>query len=339
MMSDLINAHPNILSISEFIIDVAENCSNIPAAFPREEIDGKDFWRRINVVNPEILLMVRNDVIYPEMIYPYKSLTAKFSAKTGVPAILMTMLPHLTGDHDKLHGELSVFIQSQHAAPIRWHYENLFQWLMMRLHKTVWVERSGGSMLYLEELLMLWPNAKYIHLVRDGMDTAYSMSNHAGYKLLLVIKLLLKEYLGVDPFRSDDRTNLERVPEDLKCFLPERFDRDAFLAFTSPIAQYAEVWLEQLKKGFSQLGHLPKEQLLTVSYERFCQDAESQLRKIVEFIGVDCDPDWLKRTAARVHLSGGAWRNLPQQEQEALLSNCRDGMKLLNDYVETGLVI
>ena len=49
MMSGLLNQHPGILSVSEFLIDVCNLQSNLDWAFTEKAIDGEDFWQRLNL--------------------------------------------------------------------------------------------------------------------------------------------------------------------------------------------------------------------------------------------------------------------------------------------------
>lgn len=339
MMGNLINAHEDILSLSEFIMNVTEICTNIEAAFTMNLIDGKDFWQRISRIIPEITLMLKNDIIYDELIYPYQSAHSVFNKETGVPGILMATLPHLSDDPDALYASLETFICAQPESTIRWHYDNLFAWLMTRFNRKTWVERSGGCVLFLDQMLGLWPDAKYIHIVRNGMDTSVSMSKHEGFRLLVVIKEQIKHYLGVDPYRSSDRSRIESLPPELRCFLPENFDREAFLNYQISIEPFAQVWLNQVTDGFTKLANFSKDQLLTVSYDRFCHDPQSQLRQIIEFVGVECSDIWLEQVTRNVRPSGGQWKKLAKDEQAILHRICAPGTELIQQYVDSGLII
>ena len=69
MMSSLLNQHTDILSVSEFLIDVCNLQSNLDWAFTEEKIDGEDFWRRINLKPDLMNHMLRLGCPYQEMLY------------------------------------------------------------------------------------------------------------------------------------------------------------------------------------------------------------------------------------------------------------------------------
>ena len=119
MMSNLINTHADILSVSEFFIDIASNGYELDAAFGSEKIDGQEFWQRINFKPPIMNVLLANDRPYPEMLYPYRDPNSRFSAQTGVPSLQMTMLPHLTDDHDALCDELEPQVIAQPVQSLR----------------------------------------------------------------------------------------------------------------------------------------------------------------------------------------------------------------------------
>jgi hypothetical protein len=53
---------------------------------------------------------------------------------------------------------------------------------------TVAVERSGMSLSSVSWLREMFPDAKFVHLFRHGPDTAVSMSEHTGFRLMVLIQ-------------------------------------------------------------------------------------------------------------------------------------------------------
>ncbi|MCB1668212.1 MAG: sulfotransferase [Porticoccaceae bacterium] len=338
MMSNLINTHADILSVSEFFIDIASNGYELDAAFGSEKIDGQEFWQRINFKPPIMNVLLANDRPYPEMLYPYRDPNSRFSAQTGVPSLQMTMLPHLTDDHDALCDELEPQVIAQPVQSLRDHFEDLFAILMNKFGKKTWVERSGGSVPFASEIRKVWPEGKYIHVFRNGMDTARSMSVHEGFKIVLGGEAI-KEYLGVSPYFSDDRENVDKVPSHLRFLLPECFDVEAFDKYVLPLDMIGGMWSDNIKQGFETLASLPKENVIHIDYDRFCDNPVEQLKTVVEFLGVDCPEDWLNSTASKVKKSGGAWKKLPEDQQKILLEACRPGMELIERRIADGTVL
>jgi hypothetical protein len=329
MLSNMLRQHPYILSISELFSFVCDIGGRIPDLFPQEPIDGHRFWELISAITPRVSLALRHGVAMPEVLYPHDSPGARYSSETGVPAVLQVALPHLTDDHDALFDELREPVSSQPLAPIRAHYEHLFGWLQRRFGKRVWIERSGGAFVIIEPLYATFPDARFIHIVRDGRDTAISMREHVGFRLFLLMSMLT-EMLGVDPHESTDRTNIDRVPPPLRAFLPESFDVDAFRDYRVPLALCGGLWSQQIGNGLNILGGLPTERVLTLRYEDFLTDAGTQLDRLAAFLDEEfVDKDWSARCAAGVRQPRSSWRALPEADARELTAACQPGFDLL----------
>lgn len=91
-------------------------------------------------------------------------------------------------------------------------YQKLFQWLAKTFKRVLWVERSGGSLRSVEQLITHFPDARFVHLVRDGRDCAISMSHHYGFRMV-VIAFALTGMLSIDPFEDSDRSQIDDVTD------------------------------------------------------------------------------------------------------------------------------
>jgi Sulfotransferase domain. len=338
MMSSLLNQHPDILSVSEFLIDVCNLQSNLDWAFTTEKVSGEDFWRRINLKPHLMNQMLRLDCPYQEMLYPYKKPGARFNAETFIPAICMTFLPHISDTPDELYEELELVVPAFPVQGMREHYEALWHWLIARLDKKVWVERSGTSIVYVEEMLKMWPDGKYIHMFRDGRDTCYSMRNHVGFKYTIMGQKI-EEYLGVNPYHSDDRSQIHKVPEEYLFLLPENLTREQLDNWGIPIEILGQAWSADIAKGFRIFEDLPADRVLHIDYDRFCGDPEAQLEVITEFCGVESSVAWLKDVTSSVSVSKGSWQKLEDQQRRLLVESCESGNALIAEKIQQGLVL
>jgi hypothetical protein len=106
-----------------------------------------------------------------ECLYPCKSPAARLSKPNGVPAMLITSLPFPTDDHDTLLDHLEREVLTGQQAPIHDHDIRLFDWLSQPFGKSLWVERSGGSLGFSGSLQTTFPEARFIDVGRDGRDT------------------------------------------------------------------------------------------------------------------------------------------------------------------------
>lgn len=329
MLSNMLREHPKVLSLSEFYGCIIDYGARILPAFSSEPMTGHEFWDFIATRTPLISLCFRHGVEPAESIYPCDADATRFSRQTGIPAIAVIPLPHLTEDPDRLFDVLRNQVSGWPSATLGEHYRHLFDWLAKHFGKPLWVERSGGMILLTELLMGMFPDARLVHVVRDGRDTAISMQAHPGYRIFLIMTALA-EYLGVDPLASSDRSRIDHVPAELRSFLPENFDADAFRAFHTPLPQCGELWAQSIVAGLGILHALPPDRLLTLCYEDILADPKGQLDILARYLGDEfIDEDWSTRCAATVRPPRSTWRDLPEDDARALTEACRPGFEAL----------
>jgi len=332
MLSNMLREHPKVLSLSEFFISVTDGARTpqaVEQAFPRHAIDGPAFWRIVAGPSPYFNFQLRNGVPNPELIYPWQASTARFSLKTGIPAISLMTLPHLTEDCDGLFEILRDEVETWPSASIERHYRQLFGWLASHFGKALWIERSAGGLGMAQQLLTSFPDARIVHLARDGRDASLSMFVHMGFRHG-VATIMLGQHLGVDPIVSTDRTRIDSVPAELRPFLPEEFDVARLDKFEVSPPLCGQFWTQQVESGLKILATLPADRLLMLRYEDFFTDPKRQLDTFTAFLGEDyVDEDWSFRCAATVRPPRSTWRDLPADEARALTEACRPGFEQL----------
>jgi hypothetical protein len=140
----------------------------------------------------------------------------------------------------------------------------------------------------------------------------------------------LAQVLGARPIESPDRTRIDDVPAELRPFLPEGFDVEAFNAYRVPLPLCAEFCTQQIVNGLDVLRGFHAERLLTVRYEDFFGAPKSQFDRIADFLGDDfVDKAWSTHCAALVHKPRSGWRDLPDQTRRVLVSACAPGFERL----------
>ena len=169
----------------------------IAEAFPDTPVDGAGLWRILGAAHPRQTLMLRHDVMMDEALYR-PGPGRRFDQASGIPAIAATTLPHLGGDPDARFDWVAAFVRDLPPAPIGQQYTTLFDHLRDERAARLWVERSGGSLRVVRRLRAHFPEARFVHVVRDGRNVALSMSRHYGFRLALVASQMT-EILGVDP--------------------------------------------------------------------------------------------------------------------------------------------
>ena len=172
--------------------------------------------------------------------------------------------------------------------------------------------------------------------MRDGRNAALSMSNHLGFRIFWLGEIL-RDRLGVDPYESKDRTNIDRVPRELQSFLPENFNRQAFLNYQLPLSAYGQLWSQQILNGLNILGQLPEARVVTIVYEDLLKNPQTSLQQLTEFLGREfINPTWIDRAAATVRQPRSSWQDLPYSDRNELIKACQPGFEaLINAGIES----
>jgi hypothetical protein len=326
LLSAFLRDHPAILSLSELMVFATDLGGRIAEAFPEREVDGAELWSILGRAHPRQTLMLRHDVMMEEALYR-PGPGRRFTAATGIPAIAATTLPHLSDAPDGLFDLVREFAQALPAAPIGTQYARTFEHLREMFGASAWVERSGGSLRIVRRLRQHFPQARFVHLVRDGRDAALSMSRHFGFRMAM-INAQLTEVLGVDPFESSDRRCVDDLPDDLARFLPEHFDAAAFRAEAIPLPLCGHYWAGEILAGLRDLQGLG-EDLVTLHYEDLLAKPHDTLGRFFEFLLPGEPAPDLEAMARQVRAPRSNWRTLSAEQLRQLEIACRPGFDAL----------
>lgn len=334
MLSTLLRAHDDVLSISEFFTLATDFGTRIQQGHPDDAVSGEALWSIIGAAHPKQSTMLRHGVAMPEVLYQAGAPGRRFTAEDGVPSILQVTLPHLTESPDVLFDELRGYVETLRPAPISQQYQRLFTWLQTRFERRIWVERSGGSIRSIPRLRELFPHARFVHIVRDGRDCAVSMSAHLGFRMALV-SLSLIGALGYDPYETSERTGAEDLPDDLFQLLPEHFNAEVFRNYEIAPSVYGYYWSGEIERGLAELDTLDDGDLLTLRYEDFLADPAAEIRHLFAFVlGEEPDEKWVQKAAATIRPGRSIWRTLPADERDRLERACAPGFAALAQHCE-----
>ena len=316
MLSDILNTHPEVLSLSEFFASVGMK------ALVRKRLDGKAMWEiwRRHSLGLKVMLAGGRDRVQ----YPFDTPQAQFSPH-DIPSLLCTTLPHLTPDFESLYDELEPVMQARPKTALADQHRFLFDWLRERLGRRVWVERSGGSLLFGRILTRLFPKARVVHIYRDGRDTALSMSQHPAFRAGPALAQRLRR-LGVDMYGGD----------------PLR----PFGAFTllilglvnvKKLAQQAagpeacgDMWSLMILSSQAYLSTLSSDQLFSLCYEDVLQSPHEKIRELIDFIDPSlADDAWLDEAARIPRPNPPKYLSLDPETQRRLTRACAPGLEAL----------
>lgn len=293
LLSNILRKHPDVLSLSEFFFSVGGRI-----ALHGGTVTADEFWKILSTPRPEITFALRQGLQIPEFLYKTKS-PDRSLPQDGVPPLLLVPLPHLSDEPEKLYEHVRSFVLSMPTDDLPNQYIALFNWMSEDLGKRVWVERSGASLTHLLELLQFWPDAKFIHIFRDGRECAYSMSRHPGFGLLLST-LITGTPLSF--WRSHD----------------------------IPVQRFGYFWSWMIVRRAKLLNKLPIDRVMKVRYEDLVCEPAREIKRLMKFVLPSFDDaDWLNDVAPVVRSEKAHWESLPADERDALSHACAPGLRAL----------
>ncbi|EPY14014.1 sulfotransferase family protein [Paenibacillus alvei] len=318
LLSSILNENHNLLSLSEFFVSLH------PDAFQDRELDGKEFWDMIGRPNPLVTLMNQNNLGAPEILN---------SSKEPIPPMQLITLPQLTKDVDLVFQKMKEDIIRMNQTNLSTQYLNLFAWMCRYFKRKIWVERSGMSLQYINTLVELFPDAKFIHLFRDGMECAMSMSRHHVFRLML-IQMMAQERIGIDPYANHIQEERLAKLDQFANLIPQQFDIQAYLDYHIPIEQFGKMWSNLIMSGVKNLNRIPSDHLLIVRYEDLLENPRGEIKRVMTFIDDDFDDHSVVEKAVTLVRTDKplSWIHLNEDEKNRLSNECAIGMRLLRNY-------
>ncbi|HXI87679.1 MAG TPA: sulfotransferase [Parvularculaceae bacterium] len=320
-LSLALSRRPNILSVSELLMALNTQ------AFVHKSLSGRRFWRLLSTPRKAM-----SDILTPascpkEFMYDF-SRSRLFTQRT-LPPILYMALPRLTDEPDVLYFELEAAICNRPPAPLNEQYEYLLSWLCDRFQKRTWVERSGASLIFAPALIRLFPNAKFIHLYRDGRDVALSMQSYPPLALLADSWRSAKR-LGVDLLKQPFRLGESRLIAMADGLISPLYGADARLRKSVDLSVIGAFWSEMTLLAARHLDDVPGRQKLSVCYEDLVGAPSRTLKTIVEFIELETPSSrWLDEAAKIFRASPSRLSTLGKSELAALIEACKPGLAAL----------
>lgn len=322
MISAMLNRHPKVLSLSEFFVPLG------PAAFVWRTLSGERMWRILSRQSAGLHAMLKDGIVVEEGLYPHDDPGSRFSAG-DLPPIMAVTLPHLTADYEALYDELEAFVRRRPPAPLADHYRALFAHLMARFGRRVWVERSGGSLMHGAKLLRLFPEARVVHVFRDGRDTAMSMSRHHNFQVMLAAMRKVRRF-GVDPRAAFLQDRSRPVDVWVQSLFFRLFDARRLLEDGPGLAEFAGLWSDMIVAGARILADLPPERLLNLRFEDLQKSPREKLAELIRFIDPSLrDDGWLDEAAAMPRPTRSKFVELPAELRASLTRACAPGLELL----------
>jgi hypothetical protein len=214
-------------------------------------------------------------------------------------------------------------------------YRELFGFLARSLGRRVVAERSGASLTIVRALHEQFPEARFVHMYRDGLDCALSMSRHPVFRLAGFVNEAARA-AGLLTLGSWEKIEAEvqrlhqanALAPDFTGLLAWPFDAKRYMSYDLPVSFFGELWSSLICEGFSALSELPPGTWTSLRYEDLLRGPERELTRLAGFIGARPIPEWLD--GARNLISAPrntAATQLPAATLAALRAACEPGTR------------
>jgi hypothetical protein len=149
----------------------------------------------------------------------------------------------------------------------------------------------------------LWPDARFIHVIRDGRDVALSMSKHPGFRLMVEL----------------------RSPGWPSLALDRRYSAESELGREPSLEDYIGLWDLRLRRALDGARHLSPGAYLEIRYEDLVRDPRTEMRRLGGFLDVSSPREWLAQAERKVRVGNAkeigdrsAWEALTALGSETL---------------------
>jgi len=321
LLSEMLSRHPGVLCLSEFFIPLGQQ------AYAWRRPSGERMWRIFTRQSSALHAMLKDGRVVDEGLYPHDAPGSRFRAD-NMPPIIAVTLPHLTERPEALLDELEPLVRARPRMPLADHYRALFADLAGKFGRRVWVERSGGTLMHAAKLLRLFPEARVVHVYRDGRDTAMSMSRHHNFRVLLGAMLECRRF-GIDPRRGFLKSQGSLIDVLLGGLVFSRLDIGR-IASRPTLEDFGEFWSDMILVGEKVIGRMPPERRLALRFEDLQATPREKLRELIRFIDPSLEDEaWLDEASAMPRAARSKFATLPMDAQAALTRACAPGLELL----------
>jgi hypothetical protein len=302
LLSLMLAEHREVTSIHEFFTGLDWGRRFVPGL-----VGGTDLADLIGAEQPVTTEVIARGYTSDEIQYPFDADATRYRRGDPVPWLLITMLSRLTDDPDPWYDDLIAFAAARPRAPMADHYRSLFDFVARRAGGTIWIERSGSSLDYLDELATLYPDARFVHIHRDGHEAALSIRSHPFFRLGVAV------FMDLFPEGDDEHAAISHAIET-----------------PPPCWAVGRYWSDQVLRGFRAMPGLDRNQILQVRFEELVEDPRTTLATVAAFLELPDDPEFLVRACGLVgRRPRSRFDQLGDADRDELREACRPGQVLL----------
>ena len=322
MLSNAVRLHPDMLSVSEFFTSLGSR------AFLGRRLTGEAVFRRLNTLPIEGRALLEGGFQVDEFLYQFGP-ESRYQPH-NLPPIMGSTLPHITDDAEDTWDALASALRRRDMETLADQYRFVFDWLALRFGKSVWIERSGASLSFVSTLARMFPDARFVHIHRDGRDAAMSMRRHHFFRWRVLAAERMRRF-GINPFHALNLPGTSPwVPLLSWIWFKLVFRADRYRHQVIDLSSFGRFWSDMIEHGTAKLNALPEERVLTMRYESVLTSPREELTRFTRFVGSHYeDSEWVEAAAGLVRPQKARWPALDPEEHRALAAACEAGQSIL----------
>jgi hypothetical protein len=162
-------------------------------------------------------------------------------------------------------------------------------------------EKSPVNALRIDYLESLAPDARYVHIVRDGVDVARSIEKLAKVTRKMAFRPPLNDWWGV----GDAKWDILKLDGQRAGYYPEEA-----LQLTTDAQRGAYEWLFSLREIEARCARLGS-RFVEFRYQDLTEYPRETLQTTMKALGLDCPSSWLDEAAAEVSPPRGGKHGKP----------------------------
>lgn len=231
--------------------------------------------------------------------------------------------------HGNVRNPSDEFSARHATSKVKNYIKSTFEKFAKSVSAEIVVEKTCANSLRVPFLNKVFPNAKYIFIIRDGIDVTGSAKLRwtgkldLGYilkKVRFVPKIDLfyygTRYLGARLHRFFSKEN------KLAFWGPQLSEMQCIIKNHTLNEVCAIQWKECVEKADAALSLLPQNQVCRIQYETFVKEPKSELNRVLKFMGVEASEKQLEHATIGVSAKSiGKGRQLLGHDEVRNLEN------------------
>jgi len=195
----------------------------------------------------------------------------------GRTAFERMMMNHL--DPEMFKRKLLERLSSSPHATIREFMLAYYTLLAERNQASIWGDKTPDYGLCMGIIQTIWPEAKFLHIVRDGRDVALSMSKVLSFRYLVAWEI--NHWFGI---------------AYQKQYAQKKTLTESFL----PVERFYELWRSRLLRTRDEARRLQGDCYREIHYEALLHHAPRILKDISQFLNLPDGGNWIQEAAALI---------------------------------------